>query len=1800
MSGDRPGSDDQATDVHQPAPTPHCRDDALAKVLDEYVNDLQAGHAPCHDELLAQHPDLADELRSCLDGIDFVQGGDANLVPQQLGDFRIGREIGRGGMGIVYEAEQISLNRRVAIKVLRYPVADQEAMERFRREAETAANLHHTSIVPIHAIGRHEDLHFFAMQLVEGRSLDHVLQDADRIDPHQAAGWALQAAEALTHAHERDVIHRDVKPSNLILDPDGRIWLTDFGLAVRLNDVRLSMTGALLGTPRYMSPEQASSVRVPVDQRSDIYSLGATLFEVVTGQPVFDADTPHAVIGKIISDDPIPPRTIRGDVPRDLDTIIMKCLRKEPFARYQSARDMASDLRAFIEHRPIRARRPTSLDLAKRWWSKNRRQVSTAAVAAIAATVLIAAIVGGRTAYQKSTVGQVTLKTGQRLLTAEIRDEQGENVVPPFTLPNQQPLDVREGNYRLRLTAPRQLGTSVSMAVQRGQDQELTMNLPDRKLFELDVPAAWETIQRDEQADLVLFTKEGVTCLDGHIQIERWSVDLPGATAVSPFSDSDPGFRWNLQVDPSPSGRYLLARYPRVVSPAPDLDDDGVADVVLACRHRASLLALSGSNGQPLWLFSRRAAQEIETGGLVRSTSLGQPLVRDVNADGVVDFVVATAHLDSRQAGKVRANNSVEAVSGVDGKSLWHRELPAAWFDSKEWSRDGAKTAPITARWRFTGGGDGLGTSSGTAGQHVYYQGSSSRGLNNGVFVAYPPRIVTIDGHEVALVVAGSRLCRLDLANGEDAHEVVSLGYCPVRPPQLADLDGDGQTDLLLCRQRTEANDGRSGGALTLSSLRLDTAEELWSYTAEADWQWQFTHAQPQAVWPLIEDLDGDGVNEILIPDGNSIGREVWRTAPTGRLQTLRGDTGKPVWVQSPAINTVERQVERFVIGPDLDGDGTNDVIVVSLHGRIEDQSLSLFFDAISGADGRKLGWQSQSLPSRGSRDDYRVAEMFWWGDSDDAELVVCALSEPGLGAMSVVYCFDPWRMEVARSVPATESPRLVELDGDGRDDLIVFSPNDRELFDRGGKLSAWRATDPQTWQSVGQAAKLVQDANDDGVPDLVTSPATHDSRLRLTSGNDGQLLWQIDSGVREGISLPLDVDLDGDDKADLLVSQAGYRRSPGVPLKAISARTGRTLWQLHLEDLPREWYEPLAVRACDVEGDSSPGLLVLVRTPYQLPSARRVHDRQSPLWLFCISGRNGSVRWHRELVSQAALRTAKIDLGVYGEIPVSSKWSFQLPFCNASYDLNNDEVLDVLTTGIDEQSQLGLLALDGKTGDILWSHLSSPSQRQHRTTAIVANLDSDPSPEVAYLAAFWKNRKVFLQAIVLDSSTGQLDWTWQTEVHRMLGSTVGTGDQQRWGYPFPQAVHSGEGSRRLGFWLFTTEGQVEYLTLKEDESNPGSAIVDGEIVLHEGGSEIAEIGDWLSRLSAWTADVDGDTLDDVVVALPDAIAAYELTSSNAVWKHATPGRQNTILDVVNLGAVSEVRVSSAGDLDSSAVTVLGIDLASGRTNWHCESPRPTPDTPTTEWIEIGNRVDAAPLLLYSLPDELAVSVQATSDRTQSELGAESIRVAKAPWIAHETPRDSRHAQSLPWSPPRQSSSGFLANVGLMMLMTGVLVYTPARYIDRLVKGKQWSLRRLMAAPLVVGLILLVLRVPLPEELRVSNPYLSEVVSRYFAALIGLPWFYACLVAITAIWNRRWRAVLVGCTICLVVSLLFAGLLLLPAWMSLGREDYFMLDGWWMILLVGVQMFGLLALLVRGGVRLIERFLGRPIKLFAR
>ena len=397
------------------------RDDEVDAILGSWFEQRDRGNDVSPEQVLRAHPEAADDLRAQFDALevlDWALGrspGTVAPVRERLGDFRLVREIGRGAMGIVYEAEQVSMGRLVALKVLHPAVIfGPKAIERFRREARTAGRLHHTNIVQVYGLGEEAGFWFYAMERVEGRSLAQVLTDlrglvgqpeADRGTPSSLLGASVGAdafheqvarlfagvADGLAAAHEANAVHRDVKPSNLMLDGHGTLKLTDFGLARAQGDgTAMTVTGALLGTPAYMSPEQAEPGAQGIDGRADVYSLGATLYEVLTLRPPFEGDTVPEILRRLTTLEPPRPRTLNPRIPKDLETIVLKAMEKDPARRYRTAAGLARDLRAFADHVPLEARRVGRVGRA--WRSVKRHKQRTGVVVGSLALATVAAL----------------------------------------------------------------------------------------------------------------------------------------------------------------------------------------------------------------------------------------------------------------------------------------------------------------------------------------------------------------------------------------------------------------------------------------------------------------------------------------------------------------------------------------------------------------------------------------------------------------------------------------------------------------------------------------------------------------------------------------------------------------------------------------------------------------------------------------------------------------------------------------------------------------------------------------------------------------------------------------------------------------------------------------------------------------------------------------------------------------------------------------------------------------------------------------------------------------------------------------------------------------------------------------------------------------------------------------------------------------------------------------------------------------------------------------------------------------
>jgi serine/threonine protein kinase/Tfp pilus assembly protein PilF len=441
-------STNELTNPHSESPALRALTDdqreRLSRLLDEYLSQLEQGVPADPQRMLDENPDLVEALQLYLDSLTDLQGmsagfqnsgvsddvakeeaasdgaaGETQPHERRLGDYMLGCEVGRGGMGVVYEARQISLGRRVALKVLPFAaVLDSRQIARFKNEAQAAAQIHHPNIVPVFAIGAERGVHYYAMQFSDGLPLDRAIRDlrrqarlaveeAEEVPGENSVDRALDeicsttcrsfltdsarnrkryyetvirlgvdAAEALHAAHEYGVVHRDIKPSNLMVDQQGKIWITDFGLARCQNNKSLTQSGDVIGTFRYMSPEQACGKATLVDHRTDIYSLAATLYELLTLEPIVSAELDP----RRTADAPEPTalRRVRADIPCHLETVILKALSRNRDDRYATAQEFADDLRRIITGKPVLAQPLSVWEKVQRWSNKHQRAVTLA------------------------------------------------------------------------------------------------------------------------------------------------------------------------------------------------------------------------------------------------------------------------------------------------------------------------------------------------------------------------------------------------------------------------------------------------------------------------------------------------------------------------------------------------------------------------------------------------------------------------------------------------------------------------------------------------------------------------------------------------------------------------------------------------------------------------------------------------------------------------------------------------------------------------------------------------------------------------------------------------------------------------------------------------------------------------------------------------------------------------------------------------------------------------------------------------------------------------------------------------------------------------------------------------------------------------------------------------------------------------------------------------------------------------------------------------------------------------------
>ncbi|MEZ6134834.1 MAG: serine/threonine-protein kinase [Pirellulaceae bacterium] len=577
-------------------------DPRVLAAMKDFMSQLDAGKQPCVDEFLDRYSVVASQLRPALEGLAMVHGAagpakdravptvpEAEFTAKPIGDFQIVGELGRGGMGIVYEAVQMSLGRRVALKVLPFASGlDASRLQRFRNEAHAAAQLHHTNIVPVHAVGSDRGVQYYAMQLIEGQTLAELIDRLREVNP-QSAGHASatlgesapltggatqgrprrlshgdprdgndrlrttlltdagqrklhyrtmvqlahQATLALEHAHQYGVVHRDIKPGNLLLDTMSKLWVTDFGLAqIEQAEMQLTRSGHALGTVRYMSPEQAAGNRLILDHRTDIYSLGVTLYEMLTLRPAIVGNDYRAMLNQVAEQEPTAPRIIDPALPIELDTIILKAIAKDPAARYATAKAFGDDLLAWLDDKPIAAKPPTLWQWLGKWRKRNRRLVN------VAAGLLVASSIG--MLITTLMVVREQQRTAAALRAEKASFEQARRAVDTFSELSETELAYRPEFQNLR-----------------------------RRILETSL-----TFYRDFLAQRAGDIGQSQDLLEASAKVERMVEELKLLDDVAPLLLlGDPHVREELGIDPK-LGEQLLVEISEIQNARANLGDD--------------------------------------------------------------------------------------------------------------------------------------------------------------------------------------------------------------------------------------------------------------------------------------------------------------------------------------------------------------------------------------------------------------------------------------------------------------------------------------------------------------------------------------------------------------------------------------------------------------------------------------------------------------------------------------------------------------------------------------------------------------------------------------------------------------------------------------------------------------------------------------------------------------------------------------------------------------------------------------------------------------------------------------------------------------------------------------------------------------------------------------------------------------------------------------------------------------------------------------------------------------------------
>ncbi|HAC91110.1 MAG TPA: hypothetical protein DCF63_10850, partial [Planctomycetaceae bacterium] len=1031
-------------------------DERLAQMLEQWEAEIKLGHNPeltilaNGDEALAAQLKPLVSVLQCLQSSGFHQvaalaerekqlldpgpSGPLSPDPDQSSNhsetnnfeiaipgYQILGQLGKGGMGVVYEARQISLNRIVAIKVLPQATIDPRVASRFAREAETVASLQHSQIVPIYESGQTQGLHWFAMQKIDGQALSKVIADHSRGLPWQrVVEIGIQVCDALSYAHSCGVVHRDVKPGNLLQDSEGMIWLADFGLAYRMFDATLTLSQAILGTPRYMSPEQIQSVRFPsiyetsnqstvtlrpvqkpkqskyqfndhsgeVDHHTDIYSLGATLFELLTGQPVFDQTSPIELLSAIQFDEPPDPTNLSPECPKSLAIVLQKCLEKSPRDRYEMVADLQEDLTAVRDDRPISVPGLSAWTLLKRRVARHSNRIWIATVGAL---VALGALLGAVSLYRNYSERQMaqwklTSSGGPFLVSlAKIGEQSGpQRQVESVALPMHQTQKTRAGAYDVQLAQPGRFSQPATVYLSSGQSNSMHYQDGHPSPTEIDVEGKLFTEVRSQNDSshrtLVTIDRNQITAYGPDSKL---LFQVPVAFASKPTEDNANKQNATGPTDASPERRTRaidfgfdrgdlweqywaiqpnLAKPARVLSPCTDVSGDGQMDYIFSARWEPVIAALD-QQGALLW----QVRLPVEVSDEAQPTRQRKPvelcavnqmrLSDDITGDGIAEIVVVTQR-ELDLAKKPFVFSQLSVVDGNTGQVVWTKSIaPIDTHQVSRWPPSGLLPRPTDLQ----GWAQGSSFSAITQRRPIRRIPSDETffGILDEDFHNFPSKMLTTlppihfvdwdSRSHIAVWQPQSGLTLVDLGNGSQSGlvdlsgiKVQSVSLIPdknvtgkLSPLNLGEaetvrevrLGKDRGKGLLFVVQNTPAKQQKTvfrDDDLLL--YHIDQQSVTWHDRLPMLYSHTLVTAE-QSDFPLIADLDHDGTDEIYL----SLAHDLSKSLPYQSVHARDAMTGRQLWPGPTRMSCYESVPERACVVPDINQDAVDELAVVTL-----------------------------------------------------------------------------------------------------------------------------------------------------------------------------------------------------------------------------------------------------------------------------------------------------------------------------------------------------------------------------------------------------------------------------------------------------------------------------------------------------------------------------------------------------------------------------------------------------------------------------------------------------------------------------------------------------------------------------------------------------------------------------------------------------------------------------------------------------------------------------------------------------